>query len=138
MSVSPALANGSCSGQSDRMAAFECTHLHHAFVFVDDLDAARTFYRDVLGLQEAVRPGFNFDGFWMQVGNEQIHVALSAEPDSKRNHFALEVTDYDAALAHLDAHGVKVRRTEDAASGRRQASLRDPAGNQIEIRPGRP
>ena len=130
------LALGSPSRQSACVNEFQCTHLHHAFVVVDDLDAARTFYRDVLHLKEVPRPAsFDFPGFWMQVGNEQVHVATSDQPDTRRSHFALEVTDYEAAIAHLEAHGVKVRLSAARPDAGPQASFRDPAGNQLEIRP---
>lgn len=117
------------------VADFECTQLHHANIVVDDLDAARAFYRDVLLLTEIERPAFPTAGLWLEVGTSQIHVALGDEPAPKRHHFALEVTDFEAAVAHVESSGVQVTRFP-AVEGvsARQAALRDPAGNLIELR----
>ncbi len=40
------------------------TGLHHVAVTVTDLDRARRFYSDVLGLVELPRPPFDFGGAW--------------------------------------------------------------------------
>jgi catechol 2,3-dioxygenase-like lactoylglutathione lyase family enzyme len=48
-------------------------------------------------------------------------------------HLALRVDDLDAAVAELEAAGVKVRRSEYMTGAGRQAFLRDPSGNRIEL-----
>jgi catechol 2,3-dioxygenase-like lactoylglutathione lyase family enzyme len=43
--------------------------VHHIAIQVDDLDAARRFYLEVMGLpQIADRPDFDVDGAWFQLG----------------------------------------------------------------------
>jgi glyoxylase I family protein len=42
--------------------------LHHVSISVTDLDQARHFYGDLLGLSEIPRPPFDFPGAWYQLG----------------------------------------------------------------------
>jgi glyoxylase I family protein len=116
------------------MAGFECVQLHHVAVVVDDLAAARAFYRDALGLNEIERPAVPVDGFWLGVGDAQVHVVLGDAAAPGRHHFALEVTDLDAAIAALEAAGYASRRFPLVAGAGRQAGVRDPAGNLVELR----
>src|ERR1700724_1953019 len=105
--------------------------LHHVSINVSDVPAARAFYVGVLGLTErADRPGFSFDGAWLDAGSQQVHLIEADVPPSLGQHFALALTDLDAAVAELRGRGVAV--TEPVTVGRgRQAFLTDPAGNRI-------
>jgi glyoxylase I family protein len=107
--------------------------LHHVSINVDDVPAARDFYTRVLGLTErADRPDFSFDGAWLDAGNQQVHLIEADVPPSMGQHFALAVTDLDAAVAELRGLGVDV--TDPVPVGRgRQAFVTDPAGNRIEL-----
>ena len=108
------------------------TGVHHVAFVVDDVDAARAFYRDTLGLAEIERPPFKVDGFWMQVGEQQLHVAQGTEPAHLRNHFAFAVDDLEDACTQLEAAGISVSRGR-VPGGNDQASVRDPWGNLIEL-----
>lgn len=44
------------------------THFSHVSVTVTDLDKAKAFYGDVLGLKEIPRPDFRFPGVWYSLG----------------------------------------------------------------------
>jgi glyoxylase I family protein len=111
--------------------------VHHVALVVDDLAAARQFYGDVMGLTEIDRPNFKVDGVWFQLGASQLHIIVEdgyVVPESQQ-HFAVQVSDLDTAVASIEAHGVSVRtfggRTLPGAGY--QASLRDPSGNSIEL-----
>jgi glyoxylase I family protein len=112
--------------------------LHHVSINVDDVPAARDFYTRVLGLTErADRPDFSFDGAWLDAGNQQVHLIEADVPPSMGQHFALAVTDLDAAVAELRGLGVDVTDPVPVGLGR-QAFVADPAGNRIELQePGR-
>ena len=43
--------------------------VHHVALQVADVTAARTFYRDVMGLPEIERPDFPIGGAWFQLGS---------------------------------------------------------------------
>lgn len=97
--------------------------LHHVSVPVSDIDKARRFYVDVLGLEEdPTRPNFEFAGAWLHVGDRSVHLIVpepadrptfrSAKPiDSRDAHFALRVASFSGAIAHLESKGY--RRTTD-------------------------
>jgi catechol 2,3-dioxygenase-like lactoylglutathione lyase family enzyme len=108
--------------------------IQHVAITVDNLDAARHFYGEVLGLPELPRPDFSIPGIWYAVGAQMIHMAEVEEHTAHRaNHFALQVRDLDAVAASLTAAGVKVRMAPYTSGAGHQATLRDPAGNLIEL-----
>ncbi len=113
--------------------SFRVTGVHHVAVVVEDLTTARTFYCDNLGLPEIQRPRFESEGFWVQIGAQQLHVSHGDEASHKRNHFAVGVEDIDDAVAQLEAAGVNVRRGPGVAGAGSQAFVRDPGGNLIEL-----
>lgn len=109
--------------------------VHHVSLNVTDADEALRFYVDVLGLTERTdRPDFDFDGAWLQAGDQQLHlleVDGFVPPDGQ--HVALRVDDLAAAIAHLRAHGVEPtdpKRVDDVCL---QAFFRDPTGNLLEL-----
>jgi glyoxylase I family protein len=107
--------------------------LHHVSINVSDVPAARDFYTRLLGLTERTdRPDFSFGGAWLDAGDQQVHLIEADVPPSFGQHFALAVTDLDAAVAELRGQGVAV--TEPVAVGRgRQAFVHDPCGNRVEL-----
>src|SRR2546421_9194591 len=100
--------------------------LHHVSINVSDVDAARDFYPRVLGLtQRTDRPDFSFGGAWLDAGGQQIHLIEADVPPSLGQHFALAVTDLDAAVADLRGLGVPVTDPVKVGTGR-QSFLEDP------------
>lgn len=99
--------------------------------------AARTFYRDVLGLTEIPKPEVMRarGGMWFAAGPVQIH--LGVEPDMRpsiKAHPAFVVSDFDRSRDRLIAAGA---RWQDAAAdevpGIRRGHTWDPFGNRIEL-----
>lgn len=107
--------------------------LHHVSINVTDVDAARRFYVDVLGLTERDdRPAFGFAGAWLDAGPQQIHLIAGDVPPSVGQHLALHVADLDAAVAELRARGIEVSDPSPVGPGR-QSFLTDPSGNLVEL-----
>ena len=107
--------------------------LHHVSINVDDVPAARDFYIRILGLTErADRPDFSFGGAWLDAGDQQVHLIEADVPPSMGQHFALAVTDLDAAVAELRTLSVPVTDPVPVGPGR-QAFVTDPAGNRVEL-----
>ena len=134
--------------------------IHHVSLPVSDLARARDFYVGVLGLEPIPRPEFPFEGAWFRVGNSTLHLIVpeaSDVPTYRRDkaidshdaHFAIRVTNYSKALAHLESRGYRPSSernptpTEDnprpmrvSATGRAgfpQIYILDPDRNVIEI-----
>jgi catechol 2,3-dioxygenase-like lactoylglutathione lyase family enzyme len=107
--------------------------VHHVSVNVDDVDAALAFYTGRLGLVlRTDRPDFEFPGAWLDAGGQQVHLIGGEPPTQTGQHFALQVEDLDAAITELRDEGIKVSDAM-AVGTSRQAFLKDPAGNRIEL-----
>lgn len=114
--------------------------LHHASVLVRDLQRARVFYEQVLGLvPRADRPGSADGGVWYDAGTGQIHLIVSAEagagspPEAypgRQRHIALKTDDFTGLKARLDAAGITMT---PSGSGRPVVFCRDPDGNIFEL-----
>lgn len=56
-------------------------HLDHATIVTADLDAARRFFVDVVGLEEGARPPFGIRGYWLYAaGRPVIHLVDATVP----------------------------------------------------------
>ncbi len=108
--------------------------VHHVSLNVSDVEEARRFYVDVLGLEEIPRPAFPFPGAWLRSGGQEIHlIRQEGHRAPEGQHFAFRVDDVDAAAKALAARGVSVGGPMDVPGAGRQAFLRDPSGNLIEL-----
>lgn len=121
--------------------------LHHVSLPVTDLDRAKRFYGQVLGLEELERPAFDFSGAWYALGDRQLHLIVHASPrtlrgtteiDSRDGHFAVRVRDYEETLAHLRIHGVMMKNSPVNPTPWAQIYVTDPDGNVIELNVERP
>ena len=107
--------------------------VHHVSIMVPDVEAARRFYVDVLGLSErSDRPDFGIGGAWLDAGGQQVHLVEGAPPAPAGQHFALRVDDLDAVVDELRGRGLEVRDPMQAGPGR-QTFVYDPAGNMVEL-----
>lgn len=107
--------------------------IHHVGLVVTDVDAARRFYLDRLGFSERDdRPDFGFDGAWLQVGEQQVHLIEGQQAAPGGGHFALTVDDLDGVIAELRGAGLKVSDPMAAGTGQ-QAFVADPSGNVVEL-----
>ena len=109
--------------------------IHHIALNVKDLAEAEHFYVDLLGFTKIpTRPDFGIGGAWFQAGANQVHIVV--DPDcqiDRRQHFALQVDEFDNVMSALEAHGVKVFRLDPIPGAGRQAFINDPSGNLIEF-----
>jgi glyoxylase I family protein len=109
----------------------------HTAILVTDLDRARRFYGELLGLKEKRRHNFNFPGAWYDLGDCELHLQVAADPlvpafqrPQRDSHVAFEIDDYDATRRSLVAAGISFR---EGTSGLLQIFARDPDGNLIEL-----
>ncbi len=130
--------------------AIKVLELHHHGIRVGpsqpDLDRARRFYQDVLGLEaDPGRPEIpTIGGFWMNVGEDgQIHLmgvegnsrfAQAPDKDPSFPHVALAVPDVQDAKRELDRLGVEYFAVKSVVGADlEQIFMRDPFGNMIEL-----
>jgi catechol 2,3-dioxygenase-like lactoylglutathione lyase family enzyme len=106
--------------------------IHHVNLMFEDIDAAREFYGETLGFEELERPDFGFPGLWFQMGAHQIHLQPGGAPDSFQ-HFALEVEGFDSLVEELRELGVEIMMGAPVDGAGRQAFIKDPTGNIIEL-----
>lgn len=107
--------------------------IHHVNVTVGELESARAFYVGALGMTERTdRPNFAFEGAWLDLGGQQVHLVVGTPSAETGDHFAIAVEDLTSAVSELREAGVKVGEPRDVGRGR-QAFLRDPWGNLIEL-----
>ncbi|HEY0782765.1 MAG TPA: VOC family protein [Thermoanaerobaculia bacterium] len=114
------------------------TALDHAQITVPRgaEESARAFYCGVLGLPEIAKPDAlaGRGGFWLQVGDRQVHVGTEdgVDRNATKAHLAYRVRDLPAWQRHLAAHGFAI---DDSVPipGFRRCELRDPFGNRLEL-----
>ncbi len=118
----------------------EILAIAHVSMLVADLERARRFYEDVLGLSpDPARPELGFGGVWYRIGDTEIHLLCLPNPDpvqgrpahgGRDRHLALRVNDLAAFRARLDAAGLP---HTPSRSGRPALFCRDPDGNGLEL-----
>jgi len=129
-----------CLGVSGDMGWLTCNNgpmkavaVHHVSINVHDVDAALSFYVGTLGLtQRTDRPDFNFEGAWLDVGGQQVHLIKAEVPQNLGQHFAVQVDDLEATVAQLRADGHTVSDPSPVATNL-QSFISDPSGNVVEL-----
>lgn len=115
---------------------------------VDDIDAARSFYADTLGLTVET----NGMGFLEITLGSGARVLVYSKPDHEPAGFTIlnfPVLDVEAAVDELNARGVTTKIYDDSqyggdekgimrGSGPPIAWFRDPAGNVLSVLEGSP
>jgi catechol 2,3-dioxygenase-like lactoylglutathione lyase family enzyme len=119
----------------------------HVTIICANLEAARRFYVDVLGMTEVSRPAFGFPGLWFQVGKMQIH-ATEQSPEagqagwahrggtitSRGHHIAFAIDDMAKALEIVEQLGVRIASPlQRRPDGFKQVYLYDPDGHIVEL-----
>ncbi len=119
-----------------------------AFVnlYTADIEAGLRFYRDLLGFEETFRTPttgspehveLTLNGFALGLGTvkaaKNAH-GVDASPGSPAMALVVWTDDVDTAFTHLTSAGAPiVRPPHDTGNNNRNALLRDPDGNLVEI-----
>lgn len=99
-----------------------------------DLERARAFYLNFLGLKEIARPPvFKSRGTWMNAGSFEVHIGVEDGVERRtRAHIAYEVADISAWRSRISAAGYAIVE-QPVIPGYDRFHFRDPFGNNIEI-----
>ncbi len=117
-------------------------HIHHVSIIISDIERSKAFYCEILGLELAQRPQLGFDGYWLKIGDAQIHLLQLDNPDpvsgrpehaGRDRHLALQVDDLDMMRQKLEMSHIPFTLSR---SGRKALFCRDPDGNGIELLEG--
>jgi catechol 2,3-dioxygenase-like lactoylglutathione lyase family enzyme len=107
--------------------------LSHLFVHVRDLERARRFYVDYVGLEVLQEGG----GYLRLGGGGGFHMGIEERPESSVGAVGVEIVvrvpDVDAAAARLRAAGIDVTEPADQPWGARHAWLHDPDGYRLSL-----
>ncbi|GEM_PF-3340230 len=108
--------------------------IDHVGLAVDDVEKARAWYVDLLGMRESARAA-NFVSLRV---NEQFVFLLARETTPSATalaHVAFRVTleEFDKALAALGARGIPIDEGPRKRGSGRSVYFKDPWGNQIEL-----
>jgi lactoylglutathione lyase len=115
-------------------------------LYTRDIEAGLRFYRDLLGFTETFRTPhegipshveLRLDGFMIGLGSVEaardVH-GVEAAPGSPAMVIVLWTDDVDAAWRDLVAAGVPtIQQPHDTGNNNRNALVRDPDGNLVEI-----
>ena len=108
--------------------------VHHVSINVSDVDAAKAFYVDLLGMTVLPRPDMGFAGAWLGTGEQELHLlGIESTAPPKEQHFALAVTDLSALRQRLLDAGVKVSEPAEIPDVCLQSFAHDPSGNMVEF-----
>lgn len=98
--------------------------------------AGRAFYCGVLNLPEVKKPESlqNRGGFWLQLGDQQVHVGVEDGFDRQttKGHIAYEVDDITYWRERLENEGISIGESVPIP-GFERFEFRDPFGNRVEI-----
>jgi catechol 2,3-dioxygenase-like lactoylglutathione lyase family enzyme len=112
----------------------------HINIRCADVERARHFYEQFVGLTAGDRPPFRSTGYWLYLDNEPLVHLVQRDPadephDGSGNidHIAFRGTDIESTRAALRAAGLPFREAVVPRDGTAQVFLRDPDGIQVEL-----
>ena len=98
---------------------------------VSDLDAARAFYRDMLGFEEIF---VDFDESWSRLQHGGMEIALAeGDPDDSGGVAHIDVADVKSLAERLRQAGVEVGVVLELHGQIRLVDVFDPDGNRIQL-----
>lgn len=117
--------------------------IDHVAVHCSDLDVSVRFYVDNFGFEDFSRHERPAGGIaYLRLGGTVLELTQKQGEPMSGMHFAIETDDMDAALAHLEASGVRTLQTVRPLGAprpgepdtTRRAVFAGPDGEMIEIR----
>ncbi|WP_223554933.1 VOC family protein [Lysinibacillus sphaericus] len=112
--------------------------LHHVQITIPkgQEDQAKHFYCTILGLNEIEKPDAlkGRGGFWLQVGNKEVHIGTEDGFDrlTTKAHIAYQVENIDYWKQVLVEHHVEIYDSVPIPHFER-FEFRDPFGNRVEM-----
>ncbi len=109
--------------------------IHHVSINVKDVDAAKEFYTEVLGLDLLPRPDLGFPGAWLRAGSQEVHLlGIDSTAPPKEQHFAFAVASLDTVRENLESADIQCSKVMKIDGVCLQAFAHDPSGNMLEFK----
>ncbi|MEN0006896.1 MAG: VOC family protein [Bacteroidota bacterium] len=95
---------------------------------------ARTFYLGILGLTEIEKPAYmrKNGGFWLLIGDIQLHIGTEDQIHPSKRHPAFEIEQFKQVKTYLLEQQVRIRE-DRPIPGFQRFSIFDPFDNRIEL-----
>ena len=105
------------------------------------METLKIFYIEIVGLELGVRPAFQSNGYWLNVGGKDIlHLSEAKKngnnPANTKNtfdHMAFSAEDKENFIKILRKKDIEFYLREVPEIGTEQIFFKDPAGNGIEL-----
>lgn len=115
--------------------------LQHINIRCADVEAAREFYADLLGLTAGPRPPFASFGYWLYLGEQPVvHLvqkpqgeAAAAPANGALDHVAFACADLEETRRALRERGIGFREAVVPRDQTVQIFVRDPDGVPLEL-----
>jgi len=119
--------------------------VNHLALVVSDVGRSLSFYSEIVGMKQVMRPDFDRHGAWLTMGNLDLHLikgrpAVHLDDDLIVSHIAITVSNMEELRKRLKELNVKSRKNvsvpnpSDVDTGIvEQAFVRDPDGYYIEF-----
>ncbi len=116
--------------------------IHHVNFPITSVEKTEEWYTKVFGMKRIIPRGRSgganapqIQALLMTHGNFDLHFSPITDIDPKTHyHFAIEVEDFDAFLAHLDELGVHYDEPYSRPQNNsRTTTIHDPDGHHVEI-----
>jgi catechol 2,3-dioxygenase-like lactoylglutathione lyase family enzyme len=117
--------------------------LNHIAVYVEDLAESKSFYSDIIGLEEIEEPFKDGLHVWYQLGNTQLHLIEGEweEPTiNKNNHLCFSIEDVKGFIENLKDNEIpfenwvgEAGKITQRVDGVQQIYFTDPNGYWIEV-----
>lgn len=111
---------------------------HHAQITIPKgtEEEAKKFYCEILKLKEIQKPEslLGRGGFWVQVGDQQLHIGTEEGVDRllTKAHLAYEIEDLKAIEKLLEENNIEIIESVPIL-GYERFEFRDPFGNRVEF-----
>lgn len=103
---------------------------------IGEEEKARTFYIDLLGFSEILKPPelAKRGGAWFQSENVQLHLGAEADfKPARKAHPAFLVDDLNSLITTVQNAGYETDTSQPPLDGYKRAHVFDPFGNRIEL-----
>ena len=103
--------------------------IQHVNLSVSDINRSQQWYKKVFGAQWT-----EADPRKLKLGTCEVHIAVRVDNHpNPRNHFAVELENWDAWVANLNAVGESFLEPPNASNKKVRGFVCDPDNNRIEV-----